>query len=120
MCTVGQRIKHLRQVAGVAQVDLASYIGVSKQTLYKYENDIITNIPSDKIELVAKRFDVSPADLMGWNDPAPASLSPDEEELLTGYRRLNEPGQKQLRKQLTMMLHDEDYARSEKETLNAG
>lgn len=66
MSTVGQRIREYRQKAGKSQVELAKAIGVSKQTLYKYENDIITNIPSDKIELTAKALDVSPAALMGW------------------------------------------------------
>ena len=66
MSTVGQRIREYRQKAGKSQVELANAIGVSKQTLYKYENDIITNIPSDKIELTAKVLDVSPAILMGW------------------------------------------------------
>ena len=66
MSTVGQRIREYRQKAGKSQVELAKAIGVSKQTLYKYENDIITNIPSDKIELAAKVLDVSPAALMGW------------------------------------------------------
>ena len=32
----------------MSQVEFADKINVSKQTLYKYEDDIITNIPSDK------------------------------------------------------------------------
>ena len=47
--TVGERIKELRTSLGLSQVDIADKINVSKQTLYKYENNIITNIPSDKI-----------------------------------------------------------------------
>ena len=42
-------------------------IGTSKQNIYKYENNIITNIPSDKIELMAKIFNVSPCYIMGWD-----------------------------------------------------
>ena len=42
--TVGNRIKKSRENADLSQVELAKKIGVSKQTLYKYENDIITNI----------------------------------------------------------------------------
>ena len=52
----------------MSQVSFADKINVSKQTLYKYENDIITNIPSDKIEAIAKLCGVSPAYLMGWDD----------------------------------------------------
>lgn len=69
MATVGDRIKELRSSLGMSQVDFAKQIGVSKQTLYKYENNIITNIPSDKIEAIASAFHVSPASLMGWADP---------------------------------------------------
>lgn len=64
--TVGKRLKQLREQAGISQVDFASKINVSKQSLYKYENDIITNIPSDKIEDAARVLNVSPAYLMGW------------------------------------------------------
>lgn len=64
--TVGERIKRVREKTGMSQVDFADKINVSKQTLYKYENNLITNIPSDKIEAVAKVSGVSPAYLMGW------------------------------------------------------
>lgn len=51
--TVGERIQLSRKRMGMSQVDFAAKINVSKQTLYKYENNLITNIPSDKIEAVA-------------------------------------------------------------------
>ena len=68
MPTVGDRIKALRKKLGISQVDFADKIGVSKQTLYKYENNIITNIPSDKIEAIAVNFKISPSSLMGWDE----------------------------------------------------
>lgn len=68
MPTVGDRIKALRKKLGISQVDFADKIGVSKQTLYKYENNIITNIPSDKIEAIAVNFKISPSLLMGWDE----------------------------------------------------
>ena len=68
METVGKRIKSIRGKLNMSQVDFADKINVSKQTLYKYENDIITNIPSDKIESVAKIGHVSPSYLMGWDE----------------------------------------------------
>ena len=64
--TVGERIRELRERLGINQVDFADKIGVSKQTLYKYENNLITNIPSDKIEAAAKLGNISPSYLMGW------------------------------------------------------
>ena len=67
--TVGERLKQLREKSGMSQVDFAAKLNVSKQNLYKYENDIITNIPSDKIEDAAKILHVSPAYIMGWDEP---------------------------------------------------
>ena len=64
--TIGERIKEVRTKMGMSQVDFADKINVSKQTLYKYENNIITNIPFDKIEEAARIGGVSPGHLMGW------------------------------------------------------
>lgn len=66
--TVGDRIRKQRELAGIAQTDLADMVKISKQTLNKYEKNTITNIPSDKIEEIAKVFNISPAYLMGWTD----------------------------------------------------
>lgn len=66
--TKGERIKNVREKTGYSQIELADKIQVSKQTMYKYENDIITNIPSDKIEEIAKWCQTTPSFLMGWDD----------------------------------------------------
>lgn len=66
MICIGARIKLLRNKAGMSQVSLADAIGVSKQTLYKYENGIVTNIPADKIQAIAKICNTTPAYIMGW------------------------------------------------------
>lgn len=72
--TVGDRIRKARQEQDVTQQELADYIGVSKQAVYKYENNIVTNIPTDKVDAIAKRLRVSPAYLMGWEEqPSPAA-----------------------------------------------
>lgn len=64
--TIGDRIKGLREDSKITQEQLAKYIKSTKQTIYKYENNIITNIPSDKIEKIAKALNSTPAYLMGW------------------------------------------------------
>ena len=66
--TIGDRIKIQRDKANLSQTELAKKINVSKQTLYKYESNIITNIPSDKIEAIAHVLGVTPSYLMGWDD----------------------------------------------------
>lgn len=74
--TIGARIKSIREKLNLSQVELADKINVSKQTLYKYENDIITNIPSDKIEAIASLASISPAYIMGWDVSLGASSIP--------------------------------------------
>ena len=61
-------IKREREKAGISQTDFAKMIKVTKQTLYKYEQGIITNIPSNKIEEIANALGVSPSYIMGWED----------------------------------------------------
>lgn len=66
--SIGKRVKDLRKKYNISQVDLALAINVSKQTMYKYENGVVTNIPSDKIELMAEALHTTPSYLMGWTD----------------------------------------------------
>jgi transcriptional regulator with XRE-family HTH domain len=65
--TIGERIKERREMLNISQTDLAARVGISKQTLYKYENNIVTNIPSNIIELLAEQMECSPAYIMGWD-----------------------------------------------------
>lgn len=80
--SVGLRIKSLREERGISQIELAEKIGVSKQNLYKYETGIISNIPSDKIEAIARALDVSPAEIMGWNTNSNAAEDDELQEYL--------------------------------------
>lgn len=66
--SIGNRIREQRKLLGFSQTELAKKVRISKQTLYKYEKNIITNIPSDKIEEIAKILEVSEAYLMGWEE----------------------------------------------------
>lgn len=76
--TIGQRIKARREAIAMSQVALADLIGEKKQTLYKYESGIITNIPIDKIESIAKALSTTPAYLMGWEDDPMDPVPPEE------------------------------------------
>lgn len=66
--TVGDRIRKQRELLGISQTELAEKIKVSKQTLYKYEKNLITNIPSNIIEEISKVLNVSESYLMGWEN----------------------------------------------------
>lgn len=114
--TVGERIKEVRMQLKMSQVDFADKINVSKQTLYKYENNIITNVPSDKIEAIAKMGHISPAYLMGWSTKDKAI------NLFTGNQNLdcvtlNESAFLELYRMLNAIGKNEAYKRIEELTL---
>ena len=128
---IGERIKKLRNDIGLSQTELADKIGVSKQTLYKYENGIVTNIPSDKIELLAKYLNTTPAFLMGWTYEGVKSLlgtslsfgsvnnsaskSPEEPHIVNdeeysvieGYRKLDINHQDMIKQMINAFYHEE-------------
>ncbi len=72
---LGEKIKFLRKSKKMSLEQLADLIGTSRQTVHRYENGIITNIPHDKIEALAKALDTTPARLMGWDDGAASSFN---------------------------------------------
>lgn len=66
--SIGQRIKKERTRLGLSQEAVAKAVSSSKQLIYKYENEIVTNIPMEKIEKMASLFNVTPTYLMGWEE----------------------------------------------------
>lgn len=64
---IGARIRLKRKENGYTLEEVAQKLGVSKQTVQRYETGVIANIPSDKIELLSELFNTTPAYLMGWD-----------------------------------------------------
>lgn len=65
------KLKELRKSKGMTLDELAELIGTSKQTIHRYENGIITNVPPEKVESLANALGTTPGELMGW-DTEPA------------------------------------------------
>jgi repressor LexA len=61
------KIRALRKERGYTLERLAAAIGTSKQTVQRYETGIISNIPTEKITMMAEVLNVAPSELMGWN-----------------------------------------------------
>ena len=112
---VKENIKSKRIERKMTLEDLAKSVGVSRQTIQRYESGVIGNIPSDKIELIARALDTSPAYLMGWEqidtnfsgkeapkeiyDKFKSNVSKfhgEHKELLDIYGKLSSPNQKRV------------------------
>ena len=91
---IGERIRGRRDELGISQIELAEKIGESKQTIYKYESGVITNIPISKLELIAKVLNSSPAYLTGWEEDKKeaaadrnSTMSEEELQMLEQFRK---------------------------------
>lgn len=89
--SIGEKIKNLRIKLGYTQDELASSAKTTKQTIYKYETGVITNIPASKLLLIAEKLETSPAYLMGWEDNLKSSekITLKEAELIKSFKALN-------------------------------
>lgn len=102
--TIGERIKDLRERNNMSKTDIAIKLGIAPQSVFKYEKNIVTNIPMENIEKLAEIFDVSPCYIMGWEDSNEASSSylqkgkpsPIQQKILSNCKQLNETGQKKV------------------------
>ena len=73
------KLKELRKSRGMTLDELAELIGTSKQTIHRYENGVITNVPPEKVESLAVALGTTPQELMGWEEetsPAIQNLMP--------------------------------------------
>lgn len=61
-------IKAKRLEAGMTLEELSKKVGVSRQTIHRYESGVINNIPSDNIEKIAQALNTTPQYLMGWEE----------------------------------------------------
>ena len=66
--TTGTRMKNRRKELGITVDEIASALGVSVATVYRYENGEIEKVPGSVLEPLAKVLRTTPAYLMGWED----------------------------------------------------
>lgn len=79
---IGEKIKIARDNAGLTQEELGEKCGTTKQTIFKYETGVVTNIPIDRLEAIAEAVNVSAAWLLGWE-----TKQPTETDGLTGVQK---------------------------------
>jgi putative transcriptional regulator len=67
MIGLHKSLKELRKIKGLTQAELASAAGVSRKTINTIENKVF--VPSAILALnLAKVFDVSVHDILGWKN----------------------------------------------------
>lgn len=89
---VNERIKNRRKELDLDADTLADVLGISRATYYRYESKDIEKIPISALVPLAKALRVTPAYLMGWEEPSPAplSLTAQEEAHIKKYRQLSD------------------------------
>jgi transcriptional regulator with XRE-family HTH domain len=96
--TTGQKIRSARERKNMTQSEVAKLCHTTKQTIFKYENDIVTNIPYEKIILLSKALDVSIEYLFEWSgkkdSPSEQNLTEGEKMMLDIFRLIPEDQQK--------------------------
>lgn len=71
--TKGERIRARRKELGLTLEAVAAATDTSKQTIQRYENGVIENIPDARLEALAKALATTPAQLMGWAEESGAA-----------------------------------------------
>lgn len=91
MQDIMNRMKAKREELDMSYQTLSEKVGISKSTLQRYETGYIKNMPVDKLEIISKALNVSPAYLMGWEESPAASdpLTSDQQQLNDIYTQLN-------------------------------
>lgn len=62
-------IYNRRNELGLTMKQLANAVGVSEGTISRWESGDIANMKRDKIKALADALDISPAVIMGWEEP---------------------------------------------------
>ena len=65
---IRQRLLKRKNELNLSYQDMSDKTGLSKSTLQRYITGDIGNLGLDKVELLAKALDVTPAYLMGWEE----------------------------------------------------
>ena len=87
--TTGQRIAQKRKEAGLSQETLGAELGVSRQSIYKWESD--TALPEiDKLVALSRRFSVTVGGLLGVEEMPEAASAPDSGELTDAQLKMVE------------------------------
>lgn len=101
--TLGDRIRIKREQARLTQEELAIKTGTKKQTISKYENGIITDIPLSKLDTIAKVLNTTPIYLLGWEDSS-IKTSSEQQKLINLIMQMSSDEVEKMNDYLTFIL----------------
>lgn len=81
METLGSRLKMFRQEKQMTLDDVAKAIGVSRQTIQRYESGVISNIPPEKLSKLSNLFNTTTDYLITGEKDLPELTAKDEREI---------------------------------------
>ncbi|NLG58530.1 MAG: helix-turn-helix transcriptional regulator [Clostridiales bacterium] len=122
---MADRIKFLREQAGLTQEELGEKIGVQKSAIRKYEKGEVKNMKRSSIRILSDLFNVSPTYLMGWDDEKEIALEvklieqiqvqygKQAIELLSMFTKLNDAGTEKALETISDLLCIEKYRKEQ-------
>ncbi len=106
--TIGELIHNRRKELNLTLEEVGNAVGVSKSTVRKWETGYISNMKRDKIAILAKTLNLSPAQFIVEPNEDVNKNNP-HQELINKYEQLNESGQAKLMERLDELLEHPKY-----------
>lgn len=105
---IGERINYLRTREKISADDLGKMVGVSRATIYRYENGDIEKFPIELLDPIARALRTTPEYLMGWDDNT---------KILDVYSKLESQRQKKVYQFAEHQLHEQNNTVDEQSTV---
>ncbi|MFN0604420.1 helix-turn-helix domain-containing protein [Facklamia hominis] len=105
---IGERINYLRTREKISADDLGKMVGVSRATIYRYENGDIEKFPIELLDPIARALRTTPEYLMGWDDNT---------KILDVYSKLESQRQKKVYQFAEHQLHEQNNNVDEQSTV---
>lgn len=112
--TTAERIRQRRKEIGMSADTLAEKIGVSRSTVFRYENGFIEKLPINNLIPIARALNTTVGYLMGWDEnpettePTPNERGGSEAEAMRYFEGLSESRKAEALNYLRYLFASED------------
>lgn len=119
MSVTGKRMQERRKQLGINADVLAEHLGVSRSTIFRYENGDIEKVPANLLSDIAKFLHTSEKYLMGWEDAPESTSSTSSPLILDYYELLNDIGKHKATEQVKLLTEVPRYLKEDTTYVNA-